>query len=408
MVQGYYADDGMRNLTAAATGTTYQSDNPSVATVDANGELTAQGNGTVTITATNGTLHANVTVRVESETDLAISQTDNPDPIGVDGRVTYTLTVQNQGTQPALDVEVYDTLPAGAALLQWTGAGWSCIKAGGVVMCRRDVLNTGASTALTLTVQATLPCGAIVNRASVKASIHDPNAEDDVSSSASTCPSTYYPLTASKTGDGFGAVISYPAGIDCGLDCEEAYPGGAAVILTAAPARGSGFSGWSGACAGTGFCTVTMDAAKAVTAAFTVLNPDDLDGDGILNALDPDGDGDGMTDAWEQAHGLDSLNPLDAALDPDGDGMSNLREYQTGADPQVADSYQTACPGVNVMLLDRVYLASASTCTASQSIRAGLPVTLSTGAEVTYIAPKIFLLSGFQVQVGGRLRVGPP
>jgi hypothetical protein len=51
--------------------------------------------------------------------------------------------------------------------------------------------------------------------------------------------------------------------------------------------------------------------------------------------LDPndDADGDGIPNGYEQSHGLDPLNPADAALDSDGDGMSNLQEYLAGTDP---------------------------------------------------------------------------
>lgn len=75
-------------------------------------------------------------------------------------------------------------------------------------------------------------------------------------------------LTVSKTGSGSGTVTSTPAGIDCGSDCSEVYGTGTAVTLTASPAAGSSFAGWSGACSGTGGCQVTMDAAKSVTAGF--------------------------------------------------------------------------------------------------------------------------------------------
>ena len=78
-----------------------------------------------------------------------------------------------------------------------------------------------------------------------------------------------YALTVTATGA--GGVTSAPAGIDCGADCTESYASGTAVTLTATPAAGSVFSGWSGACIGTGGCTLTMDAAQGVGATFTPM-----------------------------------------------------------------------------------------------------------------------------------------
>ncbi|MCW5554683.1 MAG: right-handed parallel beta-helix repeat-containing protein, partial [Verrucomicrobiae bacterium] len=46
-----------------------------------------------------------------------------------------------------------------------------------------------------------------------------------------------------------------------------------------------------------------------------------------------DYDGDLMPDIWEEAHGLDRLDPADAVLDADKDGLSNLGEYLAGTDP---------------------------------------------------------------------------
>src|SRR3989475_2298723 len=80
-----------------------------------------------------------------------------------------------------------------------------------------------------------------------------------------------FTLTVSKTGTGSGTVTSNPAGISCGATCSAAFAGGTAVTLTAAPAAGSTFSGWSGGgCTGTGTCTVTLSAATTVTATFAV------------------------------------------------------------------------------------------------------------------------------------------
>jgi hypothetical protein len=76
-------------------------------------------------------------------------------------------------------------------------------------------------------------------------------------------------LTVATAGAGTGTVTSVPAGINCGATCSFAFPGGSSVTLTATPAAGSTFGGWSGSgCSGTGTCTVTMSSAQSVTATF--------------------------------------------------------------------------------------------------------------------------------------------
>ena len=77
-------------------------------------------------------------------------------------------------------------------------------------------------------------------------------------------------LTVSKTGTGTGTVTSSPASINCGATCSASFTSGSSVTLTASPAAGSNFSGWSGGvCTGTGTCTVTMSSAQSVNAQFT-------------------------------------------------------------------------------------------------------------------------------------------
>ena len=77
-----------------------------------------------------------------------------------------------------------------------------------------------------------------------------------------------FTLSVAKAGSGSGTVTSSPVGINCGADCSEAYASGTSVTLTASPAAGSTFSGWSGACTGTGSCVVSMTQARSVTATF--------------------------------------------------------------------------------------------------------------------------------------------
>jgi hypothetical protein len=72
----------------------------------------------------------------------------------------------------------------------------------------------------------------------------------------------------SKAGSGAGTVTSSPGGINCGSTCSANYGGNASVTLTATAATGSAFAGWSGACSGTGNCTLTLSQARAVTATF--------------------------------------------------------------------------------------------------------------------------------------------
>jgi N-acetylneuraminic acid mutarotase len=85
-----------------------------------------------------------------------------------------------------------------------------------------------------------------------------------------TTYSADYTLAVAKSGSGSGTVKSALPGITCGSTCSHSYNTGALVSLTAAPARGSTFTGWSGGgCSGTGTCTVTMSSAQTVTAAFS-------------------------------------------------------------------------------------------------------------------------------------------
>jgi hypothetical protein len=82
-----------------------------------------------------------------------------------------------------------------------------------------------------------------------------------------------YTLEVALAGTGSGSVGSSPAGIDCGSTCSAAFVDGTVVTLSAAPGGGSSFTGWSGACSGTGSCQVTMDEARSVTATFTAGAP---------------------------------------------------------------------------------------------------------------------------------------
>ena len=81
----------------------------------------------------------------------------------------------------------------------------------------------------------------------------------------------YRTLSVSKAGTGDGRVTSDPEGIDCGPTCEGEWPYSMSATLFASPSPGSRFTGWSGACLGTGWCVLSMDTNKHVVANFEEL-----------------------------------------------------------------------------------------------------------------------------------------
>lgn len=82
-------------------------------------------------------------------------------------------------------------------------------------------------------------------------------------------PPTDTTLTVVKSGTGAGTVSSAPAGINgCSATCTANFPPETPVTLTATPTGGSTFTGWGGACSGTGACSVSMTNSQSVTAEF--------------------------------------------------------------------------------------------------------------------------------------------
>jgi uncharacterized repeat protein (TIGR02543 family) len=82
-------------------------------------------------------------------------------------------------------------------------------------------------------------------------------------------------LTVTKTGE--GEITTTDNTINCGETCQADYEVDSTVTLTATPATGSTFTGWSGDCTGTSATTtVTMDAAKSCAATFVQASGDSL------------------------------------------------------------------------------------------------------------------------------------
>ena len=117
-------------------------------------------------------------------------------------------------------------------------------------------------------------------------------------------------LTLTKQGG--GSVVSEPGGIDCGDACTSdagIFDLDTDVTLTATPATGTTFQGWSGgACDGSSDleCTVPMSGPKNVTATFTASTYTltvNRNGDGNVTSTPGDIDLDGGTNSDTFTHG---------------------------------------------------------------------------------------------------------
>jgi aryl-phospho-beta-D-glucosidase BglC (GH1 family) len=107
---------------------------------------------------------------------------------------------------------------------------------------------------------------ALFNRSS--GAVVDQGALDAIRRGAGVGNPNTQTLTVTKAGTGSGTVTSSPSGINCGSTCGASYSNGTSVTLTFAAGSGSTFAGWIGACSGSGTCTVSMTAARSVTATF--------------------------------------------------------------------------------------------------------------------------------------------
>ena len=97
-----------------------------------------------------------------------------------------------------------------------------------------------------------------------------PHKRIDVKAALDVLTTGDFVLSYTKGGKGTGTVSIAASGSSkqCELGCAGIYAPGTVLTLTAAPTNGSSFIGWSGACSGTGSCTVTMSESRSVTANF--------------------------------------------------------------------------------------------------------------------------------------------
>ena len=204
--------------------------------------------------------------------DVGVTTADSPDPVTVGAELTYTETGTNRGADATTSLTLTTTLPAEVAFVSASPSQGSCTGST-TISCALGALARDGQATVTIVVTTRSP-GSLTKTSEVSASPGDPNPGNNRATVTTSVtapgapPPASFPLAVTKAGAGAGTVTSEPAGIECGQTCAASFPAGTRVTLRADAARGSIFVGWTGACSGLGACTVTMDAAKDVRAAF--------------------------------------------------------------------------------------------------------------------------------------------
>lgn len=157
---------------------------------------------------------------------------------------------------------------------------------------------------------------------------------------------------------GQGTITSSDGTINCGADCSETYATATTLTLTAMPASGYAFTGWSGDCAGnTPTCIIRVSEIRSVTANFSIARPPLIvEFHNILSD-----------------HYFITADPAEAAaIDSGGAGPGWSRtgySFVQGGDTPVCRFYGSISPGPN----SHFYTALAAECSALKALQSSIP-----------------------------------
>jgi len=101
---------------------------------------------------------------------LAVQKTAVPNPVPPGGLVAFTIVVGNTGAVTALDVTVSDQLPPGLAFASCSASQGSCSESAGLVTALLGTLAPGATATMTISAQAPPVSTTLMNSATATAS----------------------------------------------------------------------------------------------------------------------------------------------------------------------------------------------------------------------------------------------
>jgi uncharacterized repeat protein (TIGR01451 family) len=122
--------------------------------------------------------------------DLSVTKSGSPNPVVSGNRLTYRLTVTDNGPEDATGVAVTDPLPDGLHFNSVTSSQGTCSRSttapkGGTISCSLANLANGASASITIVVTATIP-RTLINTAKVSGNERDPKPSNNSATATTT------------------------------------------------------------------------------------------------------------------------------------------------------------------------------------------------------------------------------
>lgn len=148
--------------------------------------------------------HDPVLVGLFTVADIAVTKVDTPDPVAAGNNLTYTITVSNNGPDPASSASWSDTLPGGTTFVSMsTVAGWSCstpaVGGTGSVSCSNPSFAVGSAVfTLIVNVNANVADGATLTNTATATSATAEGNPGNESGTATTTVATSADLSITK------------------------------------------------------------------------------------------------------------------------------------------------------------------------------------------------------------------
>jgi uncharacterized repeat protein (TIGR01451 family) len=153
----------------------------------------------------------------EAGADLAISKTDQPDPVIPGTPLTYTIALTNNGPLAATGVTVTDALPPAVTFASSSASQGTC-SGTDTVTCNLGTINNGGGATVTIVVTPTAS-GTFTNTASVTSGVTDPNTANNNATASTTACYDFNDSGAVDVGD--IQLVASRWRCQCGDDCYD-------------------------------------------------------------------------------------------------------------------------------------------------------------------------------------------